>query len=156
MSHPNEELIKSFYTAFDRKDYKTMQQSYSDDAHFSDPVFQNLTVGEAKAMWQMLITSAKDLRISVTDIKADESSGSCRWDAYYTFSTTGRKVHNIIHASFQFRNGKIAKHVDRFDFYRWTRMALGTSGLLLGWSPLIQNAVRKKAMGNLKKFMTNA
>jgi hypothetical protein len=77
----------------------------------------------------------------------------CRWEAWYTFSRTGRKVHNIIDASFEFKDGKILVHQDTFDFWRWTRQALGMPGILLGWTPFMRNKVRVTARNGLKKFM---
>jgi hypothetical protein len=151
--HPNAVLIQQFYTAFQAKNYRVMQDAYHPEAVFSDPVFQNLSSKEVKAMWQMLITSAKDMEITCSDISADENTGRCVWQAWYTFTTTGRKVHNIIHASFEFKAGKIFRHHDHFDFWRWSRMALGTSGLLLGWSPLVRNKVKNTAGRRLKKFI---
>ena len=41
--------------------------------------------------------------------------------------------------------GKIVRHIDRFDFWRWSRMALGPAGLLLGWTPLLHKKVQAKA-----------
>jgi hypothetical protein len=32
-------------------------------------------------------------------------------------------------------------------------MALGVTGTLLGWTPMIQSAVRRNALGGLEKFM---
>ena len=151
--HPNAALIQQFYTAFGAKNYLAMQQAYHADAIFSDPVFQKLSSKEVKAMWQMLITSAKDLEISCSDISADETTGRCVWQARYTFTATGRKVHNIIHASFEFTEGKIFRHNDHFDLWRWSRMALGLPGVLFGWSPLIRNKVRKTAGRRLEKFI---
>lgn len=151
--HPNAALIQQFYTAFAAKDYRVMQQAYHADAMFSDPVFQKLSSEEVKAMWQMLITSAKDLELSCSDISADEKQGRCVWQAWYTFTATGRKVHNIIYASFEFKEGKIFRHNDHFDLWRWSRMALGMPGVLLGWSALIRNKVRKTARKRLEKFM---
>jgi ketosteroid isomerase-like protein len=151
--HPNATLIQQFYTAFQAKNYGVMQDAYHTGAVFSDPVFQGLSSKEVKCMWQMLITSAKDMEITCSDISADETTGRCVWQAWYTFTTTGRKVHNIIHASFAFREGKIYRHNDHFNFWRWSGMALGTPGLLLGWSPLIRNKVRKTARRRLEKFM---
>jgi ketosteroid isomerase-like protein len=151
--HQHEALITTFYSAFQRRDYAAMQACYHGDAEFSDPVFQNLNSKEVKAMWQMLVTSAKDLKISFSNVKADDQTGSCRWEAWYTFSRTGRLVHNIIEARFQFKDGKIIQHHDSFDLWRWSRQALGTSGLLLGWSPLVKNKVRSTASRSLTKFM---
>jgi hypothetical protein len=104
-------------------------------------------------MWEMLVTSAKDLKIEFGEVSANEKSGTCLWQATYTFTTTGRSVHNIIRARFEFTDGKISKHVDVFDFWRWSKMALGISGLLLGWTPLIRNKVKKTARRRLDKFM---
>lgn len=152
--HPNEQLIHQFYTAFHNKDFRTMQSLYRDDARFSDPVFHELSAKEARAMWEMLISSASDLKISYSNVTADERVGKCRWEAWYTFSKTGRPVHNMIDAQFAFREGKILSHLDKFDFWSWSRMALGTSGLLLGWTPILLNKVRATARERLQKFMT--
>ncbi|MCI0751446.1 MAG: hypothetical protein L0Y35_06375, partial [Flammeovirgaceae bacterium] len=70
-----------------------------------------------------------------------------------TFSRTGRFVHNRIHAKFVFRDGKIIRHKDSFDFWRWASQALGPVGLLLGWTPMIKSKVRSTARGSLTKFM---
>ena len=151
--HPHETLIHSYYKAFQDGDYRTMQDAYHGDATFSDPVFGNLNAAEVKAMWKMLVTSAKDLQITFADVKANDVEGSCRWDARYTFSGTGRKVHNIIKAHFTFQDGKILRHNDDFSFWRWSSMALGGSGLVMGWSPFLLHAVQKKVKGRLRRFM---
>src|SRR5688500_4578883 len=109
--HPNALLIHHFYEAFDKKDYKTMQNHYHPEASFSDPVFPDLSANEVKAMWKMLTTSATDLKVTFTDIQANDRLGSCRWEARYTFTGTGRKVHNIISSEFQFAEGKIIRHI---------------------------------------------
>jgi ketosteroid isomerase-like protein len=146
-------LISQFYTAFQTKDYLVMQDLYHADATFSDPVFQALNAAEVKAMWQMLVAAGKDLQVTFSQVSANETSGSCLWEARYTFSRTGKRVHNIIRASFEFRDGKIFRHVDSFDFWRWSRQALGFSGLLLGWTPLVKNKVRTTARRGLTNFM---
>ncbi len=146
-------LIEKFYTSFQQKNRKGMQECYDDAVIFNDPVFQNLKGKEAIAMWHMLTEAGKDLTISFKNIKANDSAGSCDWDAHYSFSRTGKKVHNIIHAEFKFQQGKIIEHRDSFDLWRWSRMALGTSGILLGWSALVQNKIRTTAISSLNKFI---
>ncbi|GHM98563.1 ketosteroid isomerase [Cytophagales bacterium WSM2-2] len=148
-----EQLIHRFYKAFQDKDWKTMQLCYHDEIVFNDPVFQNLKGNEAKAMWHMLVEAGKDLTLTFSDIKANAQEGSCHWEAFYTFSKTGKKVHNIIDASFQFKDEKIFRHTDSFDLWRWSRMAMGSSGLILGWTPILRNKVRSIARSNLEKFM---
>jgi ketosteroid isomerase-like protein len=149
----NKELINKLYTAFQNKDYKTMQNCYADNATFSDPVFENLNAAEVKAMWQMLITRATDLELEFKNADADETSGSAEWIATYTFTSTGKKVVNKIKANFVFGNGKIKKHKDSFDFYKWAKQALGFKGLLLGWTSFLHNKVKQQARNNLMKFM---
>jgi hypothetical protein len=154
MNH-HEQLIEKFYTAFQQRDWKTMHSCYHPEVVFSDPVFQNLKEKEAKAMWQMLITRGKDLAIAFNNVRADERTGSCHWMATYSFSKTGRKVINEVDACFEFKEGLIVTHTDRFDLWKWTRMALGMSGFLLGWTPFIQNKVRGIAKAGLRQFMGN-
>jgi hypothetical protein len=149
----NEALIRKFYSAFQQRDFLTMQSCYHPQATFSDPVFQNLSSDEVKAMWRMLLTASKDLRVTFDQITSNENYGTCHWEAWYTFSRTGRAVHNVIDAQMEFRDGLIYKHKDHFNFYRWSRQALGTSGLLLGWTPIVSNKVRDTARRGLDKFM---
>ena len=148
-----EQLITQFYSAFQQKDWKTMQSYYHDEVTFSDPVFQNLKGKEAKAMWHMLALNAKDFSLEFNSIKASKTAGSAHWEATYSFSRTGRKVVNKIDASFEFKEGLIIKHTDRFDFWKWTRMALGFSGVLLGWSGFMKDKVKETAMAGLRKFI---
>ncbi|MCB0490216.1 MAG: nuclear transport factor 2 family protein [Cyclobacteriaceae bacterium] len=149
----NAQLIEKFYTSFRHKDWNGMQSCYADDITFSDPVFPLLKGKEAKAMWHMLVSASKDLEISFNNIVADDKQGSCHWEAIYTFSKTGRKVHNKIDAQFRFKDGLIIQHTDSFDLWRWSRMALGTSGIFLGWSPLVKNKIRSMASKNLESFI---
>lgn len=151
--HPNAVLLTGFYNAFAAKDGAAMAGAYDAEAEFSDPVFTLLRGEEVGAMWQMLCARATDLRIEASGIDADERDGRAHWEAWYTFGKTGRKVHNVIDATFEFRDGRIIAHVDEFDLWRWAGMALGVSGKLLGWTPMLQNAVRREARAGLTKYM---
>lgn len=144
-------LIESFYTAFKQKDYQSMAQCYHPEAYFKDEAFE-LTGKEIGAMWQMLCERGKNMTM---DFSVAENNGkvTAHWEPKYHFSQTGNFVHNIIDAEFEFRDGKIIKHIDSFNFWRWSRQALGAPGLLLGWSPFLRSKVSKMAMGNLHKFM---
>jgi ketosteroid isomerase-like protein len=153
VSAANRSLIERFYEAFGRRDGDAMAACYTPDATFSDPVFTDLRGEEPGAMWRMLTARATDLRIELREHDADGDRGSARWIAHYTFTQTGRPVVNDVQASFRFRDGLIAEHTDSFDFHRWSRQALGTSGLLLGWTPLLRAAVRRRARGGLDEFM---
>jgi ketosteroid isomerase-like protein len=149
----NQQIIETFYTAFQQKDYKTMQNLYADDAVFNDEAFTNLNANQVRAMWQMLITRGKDLQLTFKNIKADATTGSANWIASYTFSATGHKVTNDIKANFVFANGKIKQHTDSFDFYKWSSQALLWKGKLFGRFPFFKKKVQQVAMANLEKFM---
>jgi hypothetical protein len=148
----NQELIEKFYKAFQQRNHQGMIAYYHPKVHFSDPVFTDLHGNRAKAMWHMLCERGKDLQVSFRDVWADEGNGRAHWEATYTFST-GRKVHNVIDAAFEFQDGLIIRHQDSFDLWRWTRMALGPMGWFLGWSPLVQNRVRGTAVHSLTAFI---
>ena len=49
-------------------------------------------------------------------------------------------------------DGLILTHRDRFDFWAWSRQALGTPGLLLGWSGFLRDKVRAQAAKNLAAY----
>src|SRR4051794_35333106 len=154
MANPNDELIERFYSAFAARDGDAMAACYSPDARFSDPVFTDLRGAEPGAMWRMLTRRADDLTVDLVEHEADGTGhGSARWLARYTFTETGRRVTNDVRASFRFADGLIAEHRDEFDFHRWARQALGTSGLLLGWTPLLRSVVRRRARAGLNEFM---
>lgn len=152
MTHPNELLIERFYQAFDEGNAATMEACYAPDVQFSDPVFTDLRGARAGAMWRMLTEPDGDLRIELREHEANETQGSAHWLAHYTFTETGRPVVNDIHASFRFKDGLIVEHRDQFSFYRWASQALGPVGRLLGWTPILRSAVRRKAGGQLEEF----
>lgn len=144
-------LIESFYRAFQEKDIKTMGECYHPDAYFKDEAFE-LRGKEIAAMWHMLVMRGTDLTL---EFSVSEHAGNitARWEPKYTFSQNGRYVHNIIDAEFEFKDGKIYRHRDRFDFWRWSRQALGLPAYLLGWSEFFHNKVKATAMGSLEQFL---
>jgi ketosteroid isomerase-like protein len=149
----NQQLLTTFYTAFQKKDYEAMAGCYHPQVVFNDAVFTNLVGWRACAMWRMLCERGKDLEVTFSDVQANDSTGSARWEARYTFSGSGLPVHNKISATFEFADGKIRKHTDEFDLRAWMAMALGAKGKMLGWLPPMQNAVKAKAMKSLQDYI---
>lgn len=157
--HPNAQTLQTFYAAFAQLDADTMASCYAPDAQFDDEAFSLRGRDEVAGMWRMLCEATKakgrDVwRLEATGIEADATSGQAHWEAWYRFSATGRLVHNVIDGTFEFNpQGLITRHRDRFNFWAWSRQALGTPGLLLGWSGFLRNKVRTTAAGNLRRFM---
>jgi ketosteroid isomerase-like protein len=149
----NAALIERFYSAFARRDVETMLSCYCSDVLFRDPVFGALDGRDARAMWRMLNARAADLAIEFGDVVATERAGSAHWEARYTYSATKRRVHNRIDATFEFRDGLIARHIDRFSLWRWAAMALGPKGALLGWLLPVRAAIRARAAKGLAAYL---
>ena len=155
----NETTIQNFYDAFARLDPDGMAACYADDVAFDDEVFSLRGKSEVTGMWRMLATATKakgaDVwKLRYSGVAADATTGRAHWDAHYRFSATGRIVDNSIDARFDFDPaGKIARHRDSFSFWQWSRQALGTPGLVLGWTPMLRNKVRAQANANLQRFM---
>lgn len=147
--------IERFYAAFARLDGAVMQACYADDARFDDEVFSLAGRQRIGGMWRMLCsaTQAKGRahwKLEVSDL----TDRSAHWEAHYLFSATGRQVHNRIDAEFEFgADGLITRHRDRFDFWAWSRQALGAPGWLLGWTPFLRAKVRAQAAANLQRFL---
>ncbi len=141
----NDDVIVRFYESFAAGDADGMAACYHDDVHFHDPVFQDLNGPDVMKMWRTLLGRSDDLKITLGEHRVEGDTGSAHWSAVYTFSQTGRVVHNEIDVTFRFQDGLIIDHVDRFDLWKWSRMALGLPGVLLGWSPIVQGKIRKQS-----------
>jgi ketosteroid isomerase-like protein len=150
--HPHAELLHRFYTAFAARDGATMAACYSPEAHFDDELFA-LDGARIGSMWQMLTASARDFSLTFSGVAADDTSGQAHWEAHYRFSRTGRPVINRIDSSFTFRDGLILRQRDTYDFWSWSRQALGLPGLLLGWSGFLRTRVRAQAAAGLENYL---
>lgn len=147
--------IEKFYAAFARLDAATMEACYAADARFDDEAFSLVGRERIGGMWRMLCDATKAKGMAHWKLDASAiTDRSAHWEAHYKFSATGRLVHNVIDAEFEFGpDGLITRHRDRFDFWRWSRQALGPAGWLLGWTPLMREKVRTTAAGNLDRFL---
>jgi ketosteroid isomerase-like protein len=144
------ELIEHFYTCFARADAEGMAACYTDDVIFEDPAFGRLQGERARNMWRMLINHG--LKLTFNNVWAEGDRGGAHWEAAYTFGKAGRRVLNKIDAAFEFRDGRISRHTDRFNFHRWAAQALGASGMLLGWTSFLKNKVRAQARDRLAQY----
>ena len=156
--HPNQTRLDDFYAAFARLDADAMATFYAPDAQFDDEAFSLRGHEQVSGMWRMLcdVTKTKGdvWKLAFSGIEADAHGGKAHWEADYRFSATGRLVHNVIVAVFQFdEHGLITRHHDRFNFWSWSRQALGAPGMLLGWTPFLRRTVEEQAAANLQKYL---
>ncbi len=149
----NEALITTFYTAFSKRDAAGMNACYSEDPIFNDPAFGILQGDDVRAMWEMLCKNGRDLTLTFNNIQLlDEEYATCNWTARYTFSKSGRKVVNHIKAHMRIIDGRIAEHTDQFDIWKWSSMALGWKGSLLGWTGFMKQKIRNAALKSLDQY----
>lgn len=146
--------IKTFYAAFNALDWQTMTACYHPDIQFEDPAFGKLHGAHVGNMWRMLCESqqGKDFKVELIESDSDGQTGSAIWTAEYTFSRTGKRVHNRINSRFQFAESQFILHIDDFDVARWAHMALGLPGLLLGWTPMFRKRFIEQSNTMLARF----
>jgi ketosteroid isomerase-like protein len=150
----NSRLITAFYEAFQKRDAGAMAACYAPRITFSDPVFGRLEGERARGMWRMLNRpGGGGLELTFQLGAVDDATGTATWQAKYKAPNTGRPVENRITSRFWFADGLIVRQEDTFDLWKWASMALGPTGRLLGWSPLIQRGIRKRALANLDLFI---
>jgi len=149
--------IEKFYEAFHNLDAEKMVSLYHPDIEFEDPAFGKLKGERAKNMWRMLCRSqkGKDFRISYNVSHFEYENANANWEAFYTFSQTGRKVHNRISASFILNDGLIIKHIDDFNLYAWSKQALGLKGFLLGNTYFFKKKLNQRTNKLLDDFERN-
>ncbi len=148
-------LIETFYTGLRDLDADKMVSCYHKDVVFEDPAFGKLEGDRAKNMWRMLCQNAKNFKVEFSEVEANDQKGSAHWEAWYTFSKTGRPVHNRIDAQFEFKDGKIIKHTDHFNLHRWASQAMGWKGQLLGGTGFFQKKMIQQTNQMLDKFIAN-
>jgi SnoaL-like domain len=150
--------IERFYAAFAKLDGAAMQACYAPNASFRDEAFTLSGPREIGGMWRMLCDATRAKGMAHWKLETSAiTERSAHWEAHYLFSATGRLVHNKIDAEFEFdAQGLITRHIDRFDFWAWSRQALGAPGLLLGWSPWLRGKVQKQAAAQLQRYLSKA
>ncbi|MDO6739414.1 nuclear transport factor 2 family protein [Wenyingzhuangia sp. 2_MG-2023] len=149
-------LIETFYTSFSNGNSKEMADCYHKDIVFQDPVFGTLKGKRACKMWEMLLAKrTESTQISFDNIKTNADQGTATWKAEYTYGETNRKVINIVHANFKFKDGKIIEHIDSFNLWKWTQQAMGFAGYLFGWTPFLKSKIQKTTHKKLNDFINN-
>ena len=147
--------IEKFYRSFKNLDAEGMAKCYHDNVVFEDPAFGVLKGEEARNMWRMLVSTpkSKNFKIEVSKITFKNDKGSATWQAWYSFGKKGRKVHNVIYANFEFEEGKIIRHMDQFNLYKWAKQALGLQGRFLGWTPIFKKKLNAQTNKKLTEFV---
>lgn len=157
----NPTTVTNFYQAFSRLDADAMAECYAEGAQFADEAFHLRGKREVMGMWRMLFQATQagnraDWKLEWGDLREEGAEIKVRWEEDYRFGVARRSVHNCVLATFTFdEEGKILTHHDRFNLWRWSRMALGVPGAVLGWSPAFRKLMGRQARANLDKFLAS-
>ncbi|TSE03626.1 nuclear transport factor 2 family protein [Aquimarina algiphila] len=146
------ELIKTFYTSLNDHNVDLMMSCYHDEIIFEDPIFGKLQPDKAKKVWYWLCENGKDLTAKFSDIQIEDQKGSAYWEARYTFGDRKRPVLNRVNSYFEFKDGKIIKHVDHFSLKQWASQAMGWKGKVLGGTSYFRKKIQHRSNRLLDKF----
>jgi Catalase/SnoaL-like domain len=141
--HSNEEVIKKLYDGLKAGNFNEMKTCYESKVKFSDVAFNLKGIDDVCAMWEMLCTREDEIGVSVSNIKADEKTGTADWVADYLYPDRSEKpdkqsrIVNKIKATFIFNDGKIIEHHDTCDTVKLAEMVLGPKGKIIGRIPFI-------------------
>ena len=129
-----------------------MAASYSDHGSFCDPAFGELDVIKVRKMWQMLCARGRDLKVDFQIHDHSPDSATVLWQAEYTFSQTKRKVRNSVLTNMTVKDGKIIRHVDQFDFFKWAQQAFGLPMAMVILLPPVKKALMVKFRQALDRY----
>ena len=150
------ETADKFYASFSQGNANEMLKLYHPEIEFADPAFGTLKAEKAHAMWRMLLSSKQaQLKISYTIIDYSDTQVKVNWIADYYFGPKKRKVKNNVIADLTFQDGKVIKHTDSFDLWKWSRQALGISGFLPGWSGFLKRKIQERTNKRLINYMNH-
>lgn len=157
------QTLETFYNAFRMLDAARMEACYAPAARFDDPVFSLHGRERIGGLWRMLCEGIvaqgrADWRLDFDDLvvhgEGETCVGHAHWEPRYRFGPTGRRVHNVIDATFTFdADGLILAHRDEFDLWRWSRQAIGLRGVLLGWMPWFAGQTRAAGMRRYERWL---
>ena len=157
----NKATLGYFYSAFAHLDADAMCTCYAPQAQFDDELFSVRGSDEIAGMWRMACQSLqdrdrRDWKLNYRTFMLSEQIGCAHWRARYHFGPAGRQVQRRVTATFLFGpDGRIVQQHAQFDFWRWSRQALGLQGLLLGWTPFLRQQVRSRARENLTHYLAS-
>jgi ketosteroid isomerase-like protein len=121
--HDSTILLQRLFTGLIQHDHQSMADCYHPEGAFAGIAFDLHGKTQIHAMWHMICEG--DIQASFDVVSADHNMGQVSLVDDYTFTSTGRKVHNVIDSHFSFRDGRIIEHRDFCDARAWANMALG-------------------------------
>lgn len=139
------DLIEEFMAAFSERDFMQMQQIYSDDIQYYDPLFGLSSGSEVLRMWKVRYGACESFSMHYSRCR-DLGDGyfTSAYEVSWKSATYKKNVTQKIIAHMKVENGVITEHSDAFSVHDWCAQCFGFFGKLLGWNRFYQNAVKNK------------
>jgi len=107
---------------------------------FYDPVLRTWKAPN-KGHVEMLLKSARDLKIAFSEFTPIRITAPAGWVATYIFSRRAALSRNKSWPGLNSRTIRSPSNQDSFDLWKWSRQPWLT-GHLFGWTPVLQKKVR--------------
>jgi len=152
MSDVQADVLNTFLRALAQRDVEAMIRCYTTTATYHSPIFPQVEGDTLTATWQWFCAKAPDLTMVVDEQAFEANTARVQWTATYTFPKTGRPVVQVTDSIFVFEGPQLCRHEDRFDLHRWSHMALGPLGRVLGGRRWLQRSLQRAAAERVARF----
>lgn len=153
--HPHEILLRRLFDRLAARDAEGAARCYHRDIFFTDPLFPRVRGDDVRALWVMMFDDVEELRVTLSEVSADQDGGRAAWTATYRLGANGRRMSTSGRSLFAFRDGLVCRHYDHFSLWRWCAAALGPAGAALGWFGPFRWAVRQSFARRFDRFRAN-
>ncbi|MFA5899664.1 MAG: nuclear transport factor 2 family protein [Hyphomicrobium sp.] len=139
-------VTEGLFLALRRRDATGVAACYDQDAVFSSPIIGDVRGADVEALWRAIFAATCDSTLSFTIVDLGLTSARVEGIAKYSLLASGRSVTSRFNSALHIRDLRVMQHDDNFDAWAWASMALGPTGLLLGWS----KAWRRRMVANTR------
>jgi ketosteroid isomerase-like protein len=150
----NRELIRTFFSAFQNRNFEAMRNCCNDNLVYFDPLYHFLNGEHVLSMWKCRYAYVEKFCLEFSDIVTDDNEYyTIQYHLSYVAEETGKVVNQTIKSYMRVLSGKIVEHSDAFSIHQWSSMVYGTIAKLIGWNRFYQNRLKKNARKKLLKFI---
>ena len=149
------ELVKQFYHALDKGDYKSVIDLYHAKAIYRDELF-DLQGLEIHALWYRATRPEMNFSAKLESIREEGDVIKTDWEIGYTLDVIKRRIKLKEIGTFKFEDDKIIEHTDEYDFWSWCTQVLGPIGRVFGWSNWLKSRARYQARKSVLAHLYSA
>lgn len=149
------EIVKEFYEALNKRDYKIVNGLYHSEAKYRDEIFDFNGI-EIHALWYNATLPEMDISVKLESIREEGDKVITEWEMRYTLDIIKRRINLKEKGVFEFKDEKIYRHTDTYDFWAWCTQAFGAIGRVMGWSNWLRNRVRNQARKSVLTHLYSA